>query len=126
MKTQARIPLGALEREVMEFLWRKGEATVREAHEEIRRKRDLAYTTVMTVMTRLLDKKILCRKELTDGSFLYKPCLSREEFYIKTSRAIFGELIRSFGPVAVAQFVDVVEEVDPRQLEALRRALKKK
>lgn len=110
----------------MECMWRKGEATVRDVHNTVGRRRDLAYTTVMTVMTRLMDKRMLCRQELSDGSFLYKPCLSREEFSAKTSRALYSELIRNFGSVAVAQFVDTLEDIDPKQLEVLKARLKKK
>lgn len=118
--------LGELENAIMEVLWRKSQATVREVHDALSRRRDLAYTTVMTVMTRLMDKKILCRQAQSDGSFLYKPCQSREEFSARTSRTIFAELLKNFGAVAVAQFVDALEEVDPKQLEILRDKLKKK
>ena len=118
--------LGALEEAIMEVLWRKGSGTVREVCAVVGRRRDIAYTTVMTVMTRLTEKKVLCRKELRDGSFLYTPCESREGFYAKASHTLFSEMVRSFGAVAVAQFVDVLEEVDPKQVEALRERLKVK
>ena len=99
------------------------QGTGREIHAIVGKRRDLAYTTVMTIMTRLVEKGVLCREELRDGSFLYKPCFAREEFYAKTSKAIFHELIKNFGAVAVAQFVDTLEEVDPKQLDALRKQL---
>ena len=88
--------------------------------------RDVAYTTVMTVMTRMTEKGYLCRKELENGSFEYKPCHSREEFYARTSRILFSEMIRNAGPVAVAQFVDALEEIDPKQLTILKEHLRKK
>lgn len=115
--------LGELEKAVMEEIWKVGKGTGREIHAIVGKRRDLAYTTVMTIMTRLVEKGILCREELRDGSFLYKPCFGRDEFYAKTSKAIFHELIKNFGAVAVAQFVDTLEEVDPKQLEALRKQL---
>ena len=118
--------MGRLEQAIMAVIWRKGKATVRDVHNAVGRRRDLAYTTVMTVMTRLLDKKMLCREELPDGSFLYKPCLSREEYSQKTSRALYAELIRNFGSVAVAQFVDTLEDIDPAQIEVLKARLKNK
>lgn len=118
--------LGELEQAIMEVLWRKGKATVREVHDALSKRRDLAYTTVMTVMTRLIDKKMLCRASQADGSFLYKPCLSQEEFSARASRTICAQLLKNFGSVAVAQFVNTLEKVDPKQLEILRAKLKKK
>lgn len=121
---RTRVALGELESAIMAIVWKGGKATVREVVDVLAKKRDLAYTTVMTVMTRLCEKGILCREETAAGSFTYMPCLSREEFYAKTSRALFGELLRNFGSVAVAQFVDALEEVDPKQLMALREQLR--
>ena len=119
-----RSGLGELEKAVMEEIWKMKQGTGREIHAIVGKPRDLAYTTVMTIMTRLVEKGVLCREELRDGSFLYNPCFAREEFYAKTTKAIFHELIKNFGAVAVAQFVDTLEEVDPKQLDALRKQLR--
>ena len=109
----------------MNIVWKNGSGTVRDVVDILCTKRALAYTTVMTVMGRLVDKKLLCRTERADGSFLYKPCQSRDEFYATARRTIFGDLVRRFGAIAVAQFVDVVEEVDPTQIKALKQRLKR-
>jgi len=54
---QAVNRLGELERAVMDHLWAAGEPqTVRQVHEALSEQRDLAYTTVMTVLSRLADK----------------------------------------------------------------------
>lgn len=118
--------LGLLERAIMEVVWKKNETTVREVVDTLQKKRAIAYTTVMTVMTRLMDKGILCRSPQGDGSFLYKPCHTREEFYAKTSRTLFHDLIKNFGSIAVAQFVDTLEEIDPKQIAVLKERLRKK
>ncbi|OGL67632.1 hypothetical protein A3B21_01415 [Candidatus Uhrbacteria bacterium RIFCSPLOWO2_01_FULL_47_24] len=118
--------LGDLEETIMNALWKLGTGTVRDVLAIVERTRDAAYTTVMTVMSRMTEKGYLCRKELGNGSFEYKPCHSREEFYAKTSRMLFSQLIRSAGPVAVAQFVDALEEIDPKQLAILKERLKRK
>ena len=117
--------LGELEELILGVLWKIKEGTVREVVATVSRRRDLAYTTVMTVMSRMVEKGYLCRKELRDGRFLYRPCYSRDEFYAKTSRVVFLEMMRNFGDVAVAQFVNAVEEVDPKQLNALKERLNK-
>ena len=54
--------LGELEEKVMRILWRRREpTTVREVFEQLTTGRDLAYTTVMTVMDRLWRKGLLSR-----------------------------------------------------------------
>lgn len=116
--------LGALEKEILHSLWDMKEGTVRDVLGAFGRKRKIAYTTVMTVMGRMVGKGYLCRQELGNGRFLYMPRQNKEEFYAMTSRVLFSQMIRNFGSVAVAQFVDALEEVDPRQLQTLRKRLR--
>ena len=64
---------GALEQQVMVLLWRAGEPlTVAEVQELLARDRDLAYTTVMTVLDRLA-KKGLARRERRGRAWCYEP-----------------------------------------------------
>ncbi|MDP2210900.1 MAG: BlaI/MecI/CopY family transcriptional regulator, partial [Candidatus Aquicultor sp.] len=51
--------LGDLEADIMELVWEKDLASVREIHGILERDREIAYTTVMTVMSRLAEKNIL-------------------------------------------------------------------
>jgi BlaI family transcriptional regulator, penicillinase repressor len=60
------------------IVWRRGRATVRQVCEELYAARGLAYTTIMTVMKRLVYKNLL----LVDTSalpFVYRPSAAREE-----------------------------------------------
>ena len=71
--------LGDLEREVMTRLWDAGEPlTVRQVHESLSRDRDLAYTTVMTVLDRLAKKKLVLQQK-ADRAYRYAPAQTREE-----------------------------------------------
>ncbi|MEV6633249.1 BlaI/MecI/CopY family transcriptional regulator [Actinoplanes sp. NPDC051470] len=72
------MPLGDLEREVMTQLWESaGPLSVRHVHERLRG-RDLAYTTVMTVLDRLAKKGVVTRER--DGrAWLYAPAQTREQ-----------------------------------------------
>ncbi|MEU0096034.1 BlaI/MecI/CopY family transcriptional regulator [Kribbella sp. NPDC006257] len=72
-------PLGDLERLVMEQLWAAGEPlTVREVHERLAGTRELAYTTVMTVLDRLAKKK-LTERERDGKAWRYKAAAPRAE-----------------------------------------------
>ncbi|MGI5145646.1 BlaI/MecI/CopY family transcriptional regulator [Plantactinospora sp. CA-294935] len=71
--------LGDLERAVMDVLWDRGTgagATVREVAEALR-DRELAYTTVMTVLDRLAGKGMV-EREREGRAWRYRPAASRE------------------------------------------------
>ena len=72
-------PLGDLERLVMEQLWAADEPlTVREVHERLAGTRELAYTTVMTVLDRLAKKK-LTERDRDGKAWRYKAAAPRAE-----------------------------------------------
>jgi predicted transcriptional regulator len=71
--------LGELERAVMDVLWdRAAPTTVREVAEALE-ERDLAYTTVMTVLDRLAGKDMV-QRERSGRAWSYRPAASREAF----------------------------------------------
>jgi BlaI family penicillinase repressor len=79
--------LGARELAIMKVVWRLEEASVREVYEVLRKRRSVAYTTVMTMMSTLEAKGYL--KKRTDGrAFRYRP--ARPEGRVITS------LVREF------------------------------
>ena len=122
--------LGDLEVEIMERMWQReaeaGEAsgeqaqvTVREIATDLQKSRQIAYTTVMTVMGNLAEKGLLERRSLDRKTHLYRVALSREEYLERASRQMVDTLVEDFGELAIAQFVEVVEQVDPELLERL-------
>ncbi|MDE3075118.1 MAG: BlaI/MecI/CopY family transcriptional regulator [Chloroflexota bacterium] len=114
--------LGGLQADVMELMWARHPLTVREVLRELSANRPLAYTTVMTVMTRLAEKGLL--RQIRDRkSFLYEPAQTREQFLSTVSRDIVRDLLRDFGPAAVAQFVAQVGEASGEGLESLERLI---
>ena len=83
--------LGNLERSVMEQLWgstaqRPGGASVRDVLEALPADRELAYTTVMTVLDRL-DKKGLVTRERDGRAWRYVPAGTLESLTAETIRA---------------------------------------
>lgn len=117
-KTDISKVLGPLEAEVMAALWKAREPlTVRAVLDQVnaRRKPKLAYTTVMTVLTRLAEKGIVGRQPEGRG-FAYTPT-------VRDPAAIaVREVLRDFGDAAVAQFVDEARG-DPKLLRRLERLL---
>lgn len=112
--------LGPLETDVMEAMWDRGEATVRDVHAALADDRGLAYTTVMTTMGRLAAKGLLTRD--TSGlAHRYHATVSREDYARSTVHSVVDWLLNSFPEPAVSYFVDVVNDgTDPAVVDALR------
>jgi BlaI family transcriptional regulator, penicillinase repressor len=66
-----------LELECLKALWKLGEGNVKDVRRELIASRNLAYTTVMTVLDRLARKGCVTRRKV-GRSFLYSPVLNRE------------------------------------------------
>ena len=95
-----------LEVECLKALWELGQGNVKDVREVLTRNRNLAYTTVMTVLDRLAKRGGVNRKKV-GRSFVYAPAVSRE-----TLRAL-----------AVKEFVDRFFDGSPEALAAfLKRA----
>ena len=119
-KTQLDGVLGPLESEVMEAVWDRGDATVRDVHAALASRREIAYTTVMTTMGRLAGKGLLVR-DTTDLAHRYRASVSRDEYARSTVHSVVDWLVNSFPEPAISYFVDVVQEGDdPTVLDALR------
>lgn len=111
--------LGELENAIMDVLWVQGEATVRQVLDELNRTRSLAYTTVLTVMSRLVDKGLL-KQNKTGRAHLYRPAMSGEAYVAETAGQVIRSLVKDFGDIALAQFSQELEGLDPERLAALK------
>jgi predicted transcriptional regulator len=113
--------LGELERAVMDHLWSMPEAqTVRQVHEALSARRDLAYTTVMTVLQRLA-KKNLVSQIRDDRAHQYAPVHGRDELVAGLMVDALSQAEDSGGRQAA--LVHFVERVGADEAAALRRAL---
>ncbi|RJQ06878.1 MAG: BlaI/MecI/CopY family transcriptional regulator [Bacillota bacterium] len=117
--------LGELEAEVMELVWRKGRATVRDVHEDLHRKRSLAYTTVMTTMSRLHDKGLLVR-EPESNYYVYAPALGRDEFMAKVAGQVLDGLLQDFAGPVLSHLVERVADIDRDTLDELERTIRRR
>ncbi|HCC22891.1 TPA: CopY family transcriptional regulator [Candidatus Falkowbacteria bacterium] len=116
--------LGKLEAEIMEIVWTNGTVSVRDVVSELEKRKKIAYTTVMTVMTRLFKKNILKRKQDKGGAFVYLPTKEKKEFVAQASEKMIRNFLQEFGDVAVAQFVDVIEMADAEHSASWKKKLK--
>src|SRR5882724_5428501 len=113
--------LGELERAVMDHLWSSGEPqTVRQVHEALSAQRDLAYTTIMTVLQRLAKKNLVVQHR-DDRAHRYAPMHGRDEL-------VAGLMVDALDQVEdsgsrEAALMHFVERVGAGEAAALRRAL---
>lgn len=114
--------LGELETAIMEIVWQRGEVTVREVQAALKPTRQLAYTTVMTVMSRLVPKGILKvrRQGKTD---YYCATGTRDDVLNHQAQRAVQNVLAHFGDAAIAQFVRELQALDPDRLVALRSLL---
>lgn len=111
--------LGELELAVMRIVWEGETVTVREVLEKLTKTRPLAYTTVMTVMSRLADKGLLIANK-QGKTYHYRSAYSREEFEAQAASQVVQSLITDFGgEIAISQFVEQLSAADPEQLARL-------
>ena len=120
----SRIPpaLGELEREVMEQVWREGEATVRVVLHALNAAsgRERAYTTVMTVMGNL-HRKGLLRRRREGRTDVYVPVLERDAYTEARAGADIDALVARYGDVAYAHFAREMARLDPERRARLRQ-----
>ncbi len=114
--------LGDLEQEILSIIWASKEPmNVRSVLEQLKEKS--AYTTVMTVMTRMEKKGIL--KRIPDGnSYVYTYTECKEEFAGKHLGGIFNSLVDTYGELAISQFIDSVKS-DSKNAKLLKDFLNK-
>ena len=110
--------MGELEQAVLEVLWElDAPATGRDVHERLAG-RDLAYTTVMTVLDRLARKEVVVR-EREGRAFRYAPRLTRAAM----TAELMHEALEGTDGDREQALVSFVGEASAEDLAALRRAL---
>jgi len=117
--------LGPLEQRMLDALWAKGSATVRDLIDSACQ--DLAYTTVMTTLDRLFKKGLLTRSE-EGRAFRYMPRFSREELQREVAGHAFRQMLDA-SPASSAPLsflVEILGERDAQLLDDLRTLVERK
>jgi len=117
---------GKLEREVMDAVWQRGEVSVRDIYRAFDER--IAYTTVMTTLSRLHMKGMLERRR--DGkAFYYSPSISAEELNQVVAKDVIGGLLdrrKNDAEPVLACIIDAVTDHDRGLLDELDRLVKEK
>lgn len=116
----AETNLTPLELEIMNVLWETGPASVQTVQSRFRT-RDLAYTTMQTMLN-VLHRKGKVSRKLKDRAYIYSPVLSRKT---AVSQALGDMLNRFFGGSADSLVLSLVEtrHLTPEKLGQLQKLL---
>lgn len=110
-----------VELELMQILWARGEGTVADVLESLPQNRDLAYTSVSTVL-RILEQKKFLRARKEGRGHSYSPTLSREEYEARAVRDVVKKVFSGAPSALVRQLLGAVE-IDAAELEEIRKIL---
>lgn len=88
------------ELEILQVLWDKGKATVREVHETILQTKDAGYTTTLKLMQIMFEKGLVARDD-SAKTHIYQAAVSRE----KTQKQFVGRMITSLFGGSSSQLV---------------------
>ena len=107
----------------MKIVWRSGPSTVRGVYEDLLERRKIAYTTVMTMMNILEQKKYL-RKSAEDRAYIYRPAKPKKQVIQGMVREFVD---RVFNGSAEPLLVHLIEDrkLSNKDLDELRRMIRK-
>jgi predicted transcriptional regulator len=116
-KTERLTPL---ELEIMEVLWETGAANVQAVQQRLRR--ELAYTTVQTMLN-ILHRKGKVKRALKDRAYFYKPAVSRRQVVRQAVNDLVEHLFGGSVENLVMSLVET-KHLTPEKMDRLNELLK--
>ena len=109
------------ELEILQVLWEKGIASVREVHEELSKSKEAGYTTTLKLM-QIMHEKGLVKRDDSIKTHLYQPAVSRE----KTQKHLLGKMINTlFGGSTTELVMQALgnHKATPEELEEIQKLI---
>ncbi|MGZ3787361.1 MAG: BlaI/MecI/CopY family transcriptional regulator [Bacteriovorax sp.] len=114
-------PLTEVELQLMNAIWLLGTCTVKEVQTEISKERDLAYTSVATVM-KILESKGILKSTKSDKAHIYSPLISKENYEKQSLEHLADNLFQGDSSMMVMRLLND-SNLSKKELEAIREAL---
>lgn len=99
---------GSLKRRVMDVMWAHTECTGKEVHELLCAERPMAYTTLMTIMNRLVERGVL-ERSMRGQTGVYRAATSKDE---ADAAELVDRLVSRYGALGLAKFVERSSSAD--------------
>lgn len=119
------ISLGPLEQEVMKCVWKAKTCTTREVVDCLSQDRNIAYNTIQTIMTRLVDKGLL-KRTLHGKAHLYQPKKKKKRTLQLAISQSMSSFMDQFGEEALIAFVDGLNDISEETRQKLINKLREK
>jgi predicted transcriptional regulator len=117
-------PLTEVELELMNAIWELGECTVKDVQTRLSQDRQLAYTSVATMM-KILEQKGVLTSSKSDRAHTYQPAVSREEYESTSLKHLAKSLFRGDSSSMVMRLLDDAGLSD-KELKEIRTILDKR
>ncbi|MBM3236888.1 BlaI/MecI/CopY family transcriptional regulator [Candidatus Poribacteria bacterium] len=124
MSIRKQQTLTDLEADVMQVVWQRGQATVRDVYEKLRSTRNLAYTTIMTVMSTLAKKGVVEYSQ-QGRAYVYRPKISKNEAAQRSVAKVLQKFFDGSPRALVAHLIDA-NAISPDELSSLQQLLNSK
>jgi predicted transcriptional regulator len=119
-----QLSVGPLEAEILNLVWELGSATVKDIHDRILAdpNRELAYTSVTTVLRRLTEKGwLICDKK--GRAFYWRPLLTKHQAEMIKAHEQLQRFLAVGNPDVVAAFADSLDEATSEQIAAIAKRI---
>lgn len=110
--------LSDLQLAIMHVLWQQGEATVQQVHAVLQPERDLALTTVATVLSRLEKKEVVTHR-IKGRQYVYRPYVTEREVRRSMVTDLINQLFHG-DPAALVNHLLKHTDIGPADLEQVK------
>ena len=121
VKMKIEKPLTEVELQLMNVIWSLGTCTVKEVQTEISKDRDMAYTSVATIM-KILEGKGILSSAKSDKAHVYTSLIPKESYEAQTLEHLAENLFQGDSSMMVMRLLDN-SNLSQKDLEAIREVL---
>jgi predicted transcriptional regulator len=115
-------PLGELERAVMEHVWSKGQADVKDVYRAVGARRRITSNTVQSTLERLFRKGLLDRDKVSHA-YVYRAALTREAYGATLVSSVVDDVLGHDREAMLSAFVDVTARTGEDALARLEKLI---
>ena len=117
-------PLTSAELEMMNILWRIGPCTIAQMLESLAPGRELAYTSVSTIV-RILEQKGFVRSEKVGRGHLYSAAVPKDDYQARSLKHLVSNVFDGTPSLVVSRLLDS-DALSPDDLQQIRALLRRK
>jgi predicted transcriptional regulator len=113
-----------LELEILKVLWTQGPSSVKQIQEALAQTRELAYTTVTTMLTIMANKRYVRRTKSNAGA-VYAAAIEQEAASGNMLQDLVDRVYDGSVPAVMQQLIET-SDLDTNELEAIRQLIRRK